>query len=158
LNSNPHFPSALAVSGNGYSLISPDALSRCIFQTPNSPPIADEHRDPELVDVDLPGLAAGTRVLRALKGLCVWPAQIPIWAIALAALSVSTSLLAQSRTPSSGVEQTTLRVNSRAVLVDVLVTDRRIGMNCAKWLRYFPNSRIVGNLEVISVTTPLDGF
>jgi VWFA-related protein len=42
-----------------------------------------------------------------------------------ALISVSTSLLAQSPGPPSSDAQTTLRVSSRAVLVDVLVTDHK---------------------------------
>jgi VWFA-related protein len=45
--------------------------------------------------------------------------------IAFAALTVLTPLLAQSQAPGSGPEQAPLRVTSRAVLVDVVVTDHK---------------------------------
>ena len=48
-----------------------------------------------------------------------------IRAVAFAALPISTSLLAQSPATNSGGPQPALRTYSRAVLVDVLVTDRR---------------------------------
>jgi VWFA-related protein len=48
-----------------------------------------------------------------------------IRAIVFAALPVLTSLLAQSQSPSSDPEQTILRVSSRAVLVDLVVTDHK---------------------------------
>lgn len=48
-----------------------------------------------------------------------------IYSLALVALSVSASLHAQSPASPSSEEQTTLRVSSRAVLVDVLVTDHK---------------------------------
>lgn len=48
-----------------------------------------------------------------------------IRAIAFAAIPVLTSLLAQSQAPGSDPDQTVLRVSSRAVLVDVIVTDHK---------------------------------
>ena len=51
--------------------------------------------------------------------------EFSIHSLALVALSDSASLLAQTPASPSSEEQTTLRVSSRAVLVDVLVTDHK---------------------------------